>query len=285
MPLDKATFQVALVGAGLARVTKDIDYLVRDSIRLHTTAVDEQTLQVGASKLGGLPDLPAGTAWPEWQGVPQSFIAQIRLDDAHPYDTQRLLPASGMLWFFYDAKQQTYGDQPSDKGGWSVLFSDNVQNKLSRATAPNALPASSRFHACSIRFASEITVSQQPELDISHFDWTQAEQQQYEKLLSTLYSQQEMAEPHNRMLGFADTIQDDMRSQCQLVSHGITDSSDPRAQDLLKTANDWLLLLQVDSDEQANMRWGDTGMLYYWITSQNLQAKHFDSTWLVLQSE
>jgi len=45
------------------------------------------------------------------------------------------------------------------------------------------------------------------------------------------------------------------------------------------------LLLQIDSDENAGMRWGDEGMLYYWMKRDDLQRQRFDTTWLVLQSE
>ncbi len=90
---------------------------------------------------------------------------------------------------------------------------------------------------------------------------------------------------HNRLLGNPDTIQDDMRIQCQLTSHGVTDGNDPRTAALSKGAMDWQLLLQVDSNEHAGMRWASSGMLYYWITSADLHARHFDATWVVLQSE
>ncbi len=282
--MDKAGLQAAFKTAGLSRVLKDIDLVAQASIRLYTTPVDESTLTVGASKLGGLPDLPAGVTWPVWQELPQSFIAQVRLDDAHAADTSKLLPASGMLWFFYDAQQKTYGAGPADAGGWSVLYSLNPSG-LKRTPAPAQLPATSRFHACSIRYASELTLSQQPKLEIPNCDWTDAEQKQYETLLSTFPTPADHAAIHHRMLGFPDLIQDDTRQQSQLASHGVTSMNDPRAADLLKVAKDWLLLLQVDSDEHAGMAWGDTGMLYYSIVQSDLQAQHFDHTWLVLQSE
>jgi uncharacterized protein YwqG len=76
-----------------------------------------------------------------------------------------------------------------------------------------------------------------------------------------------------------------MRLQCQLVSHGVTDETDPRATELSKGAMDWGLLLQIDSDEHAGMRWANNGMLYYWIQQADLAARRFDTTWLVLQSE
>jgi len=116
--MDKTKVQAAFVAAGLSQRVRDIDTLARPSIRLFTTPVEESSLQVGVSKLGGLPDLPAGTQWPEWNGLPQSFIAQIRLDDLHSYDVQGVLPRYGMLWFFYDAQQQTFGENPADAGGW-----------------------------------------------------------------------------------------------------------------------------------------------------------------------
>jgi len=189
-----------------------------------------------------------------------------------------------MLWFFYDAQQQTFGDNPTDKGCWCVLFREELTG-LQRTTPPAPLPTSSQFKACSIKFANEITLSQYPKLDVANFDWTDEEQKHYETLLSTFPNPEDHAAIHHRLLGNPDTLQDDMRLQCQLVSHGITDDSDPRAAEIAKGARDWLLLLQIDSDEHAGMRWGNAGMLYYWVKRDDLHAQHFDATWLVLQSE
>ncbi|GHO64978.1 hypothetical protein KSC_038700 [Ktedonobacter sp. SOSP1-52] len=98
--MDTREVQKLFVSAGLKRLTKDLDALVRPSIRLVVTPADEATFQPGVSKFGGLPDLPADVSWPTWQGLPQSFIAQFRLQDVHSYDAAGVLPAQGMLWFF-----------------------------------------------------------------------------------------------------------------------------------------------------------------------------------------
>ena len=283
--MDKTGVQTELVNVGLSQLTKSIDLLSQPSIRLYTTPATEAALRVGASRIGGVPDLPAGVNWPEWKGKPQSFIAQIRLDDVHQYDTNGLLPPHGMLWFFYDASQQTFGDSPTDSGGWRVLFMDGDLSKLQQTSAPAQLPTESRFRACSIKFASETTLTQQPELEIPHLNWSETEQKQYEALLSTFPTADDRAKVHHRLLGFPDTIQDDMRVQCQLVSNGVTNPDDPRAAAQTKGAMDWQLLLQIDSDEQAGMRWGNSGMLYYWLKRADLQARHFERAWLVLQSE
>jgi uncharacterized protein YwqG len=283
--MNKAGVQAAFMAAGLSRLVKDIDLLARPSIRLSTTPVEESSVPLGASKLGGCPDLPAGIAWPEWQGLPQSFIAQIRLNDVRQHDLEKVLPQSGILWFFYDAQQQTFGTDPADRGGWRVIFQDGDLAALQRTSAPAALPAASHFKACSISFASEITLSQQPRLEIASFDWTDEEQKKYETLLSTFPNPADHVAIHDRLLGNPDTIQDDMRLECQLVSSGVTDESDPRAAQLSNGMSEWQLLLQVDSDENAGMRWGDAGMIYYWIRKADLQGHRFDSTWLVLQSD
>jgi len=285
--MDAPEVATALVTANLSAQAPALLAIMRNSIRLKTQAVDEATLAVGASKLGGLPDLASGTAWPQWKGTPMAFIAQIKLADAHPYDTEGALPATGMLSFFYDATQQTFGGDPADRGGWAVL---SIQEgaALQRQTAPTALPAEARFHACAVTFSNEMTAPQEPATDAPNLTWSNDDQTKYEAFLEQLTSSADRAQPHNRLLGHPDTIQDDMRGQCALVTNGInveTDANDPRAADLMKGALNWRLLLQVDSDASAGMQWASSGMVYYWIEADALKAGHFDNTWVILQSE
>ena len=282
--MNEADLQAALIAAGLSHLGKEIDRLARPSIRLSATKADESHMNIGVSKLGGVPDLPPARAWPEVKGLPQSFIAQIRLDDIRCYDTEKVLPQSGMLWFFYDASRQTFGADPTDRGGWQVLYLNSDLSQLQRTSAPVNLPSTSQFPACFLGFASELTLTWQPPLEIPHLAWTDKAQRQYETVLSTLSSQDDRA-PHHRLLGFPDTIQDDMRLQCQLASHGVTDINDPKTATVSKGAMDWQLLLQVDTDETIGMRWGNAGMIYYWITSADVRTHQFDASWLVLQSE
>jgi len=282
--MDKAGVRAAFVAAGLSRLLKDIDYISKDSIRLFSTPAGEYDISIGESRIGGVPDVPPGFTWPDWKGVPQSFIAQLYLEEVHPYDIHGALPSRGMLWFFYDANQETYGADPADLGGWRVIFSDDYAG-LQRTAGPVNLPAESQFKACSVSFASEITLSQQPQFEIADFDWTDEEIQKYETLLATFPDPDDHTAVHNQLLGNPQTIQDDMRLECQLASHGVTDMNDPRVAELSKGAKEWQLLLQIDTDERIGMRWGDAGMIYFWIIGFDLKAHSFDRTWLVSQSE
>lgn len=274
----------ALSAAGLARVAPELAALAQPSIRLAAQPVDDDTLAPGASKLGGLPDLPIGAAWPYWKGAPLAFLAQIRLQDAQPYDEAHALPASGLLSFFYDARQQTYGDNPADKGSWQVIYSPGDQEQLQRTSAPPGLPPVSHFTPCTVTFASELTLPQQPELETPNWSWQGDEQTHYESFLSTFPTPQAHGAMHSRLLGYPDTIQDDMRAECQLAANGLT-GADPRAAEVAQGANAWRLLFQVDSEPSAGMRWGSAGMLYFWIERDALAAKRFDTVWMVLQSD
>ena len=91
--MDKDDVKAAFVAAGLSRVLKDLDYLTKPSIRLYTTPAGENDISIGQSRIGGVPDVQPGFAWPDWKGVPQSFVAQISLDEIHPYDTNGALPS------------------------------------------------------------------------------------------------------------------------------------------------------------------------------------------------
>ena len=68
-----------LAKAGLGRLGHDVEGLISDSIRLRTRSAALDSLPIGASRIGGLPDLPPGVAWPEGKGKAFSFLAQVNL--------------------------------------------------------------------------------------------------------------------------------------------------------------------------------------------------------------
>jgi uncharacterized protein YwqG len=79
-----------------------------------------------------------------------------------------------------------------------------------------------------------------------------------------------------------------MQLEAQLVSNGLycgdpSGYNDPKAKELEAGADDWLLLLQLDSDDHADLMWGDVGMLYYWIRTDDLINRRFRRSWMTLQ--
>jgi uncharacterized protein YwqG len=95
--------------------------------------------------------------------------------------------------------------------------------------------------------------------------------------------------PAHHLRGYPSPAQgNEMDLECQLVSHGLYCGNlswrqDPRAKKLEAGRSDWTLLLQLDSDDEAGMMWGDSGMLYFWIKRDDLQKARFENCWMILQ--
>lgn len=102
----------------LDRYAKKILSLVRPHLRFDLRKGKAADDKLGASRLGGEPDLPEGTAWPIGPGfdgpAPMDFLVQIDLDSVARRDVDQLLPTSGVLAFFvaqsYEGCAVIHGD-------------------------------------------------------------------------------------------------------------------------------------------------------------------------------
>jgi hypothetical protein len=93
---------------------------------------DERVLAgmlIGASRVGGVPDLPPGVAWPTYDGKPVTFVAQIDLSEL-PREVGALLPAEGWLYAFYDIDASV----PAETG--QVIYYRGERASLRRADWP-----------------------------------------------------------------------------------------------------------------------------------------------------
>lgn len=288
--------------SGLSRIADDLIDQLMYSIRIRTLPVREDDLQIGISRIGGSPDLPSDVVWPERQGVPLSFIAQLRLPDVVPYDVEGALPTSGLLYFFFEAEQLGFMFDPSDRDKWRVLYHSADDGQLHRVAAPSRLAPSGRFTPCALQFSIEITL---PPFESQFFEklgltWntlyapgqareeTSREGERYFELMRQLGELYGGDSVIHRILGHPDPIQGDMQQECQLASHGAfrrvaAGREDPQAASLARGVANWRLLLQIDSDESARMMWGDVGRIYYWIEREALASRNFANAWLVLQ--
>ncbi len=272
--------------AGLGRVSGDLEKLMMASIRLKATPATEVDLKPGSSRLGGTPDLPEGTAWPQCNGIPMALLAQLRLQDLTPYDINGRLPKSGILYFFYEAREQAWGFDPKHRGHWAVIYHDGDLDKLRPTEPPAGLPKECRFRPCKLTFHNEITLPSWDSRGVERLKLSEEEGDTFVDLLDATRSGEG---PSHRMFGHADQVQGEMMLECQLASHGIyvgnsEGYSDPRLATLEKGADDWQLLLQIDSDEEnLGTMWGDCGRVYFWIRRQDLQKRDFSNVWVVLQ--
>jgi len=282
-------FETLCRKAGLGARAADLLKAARPGVVLIPEPVDLDGLPLGASRIGGTPDLPDGAKWPEWRDGPLSFIAQLNLEDLSRYPACGVLPDSGHLLFFYHAEQKTWGFDPGDQGSWQVLHAPPGP-PLKRVDPPRTLPDEGRFSACAISHRERLTLppGESPVFDALGFDEDQCEA--YFELLESLAENEELPGElgSSLLLGHPDQIQGDMQTECALVSGGVSTGdaagwSDPRREVLEEEAPGWRLLLQVASEEAASMMWGDLGCLYYWIHERDLKARQFDRAWMILQ--
>lgn len=269
--------------AGLHRVEQTIEGLVLDSIRISTEPSSGEPL--GVSKLGGTPDLPVGEEWPAHQGSPLAFIGQFRMDETTRYDTEKLLPRAGMMWFFYDAKEQPWGDS-AERGGWRAIYRDVDAAALRRAEPPEALPEECRFVPCRARFSPESTLPAYESYGIQALGLDGDEVEAYTELVGGLGGDDT---GRHRLLGHPDVIQNEMETQCEQASRApyysyFEEGRRPaKLAELAERGRQWRLLLQIDSDDAVGTQWGDIGRIYYWARADSVRELNLDDVWLVLQ--
>ncbi len=274
---------IELVGElGPERVREQLKALVRPAVAFDTVRI-EGAPQIGASRLGGLPDLPDGAEWPRWKKGPLSFIAQIRLSEVAPHDSERLLPDSGMLYFFYDASAQPWGFEPPDAEASRAVFVGDEARARCTAAMPADLDArTGAFSPCSVTWK---TIGTLPSLESMHLlgplELSADEEEVYLDLREAVGVCSEAEQ--SWMLGYADNIQGDMYVEAERYCPDPGNQADPRSRALSAGASEWQLLLQVMSDPNANMMWGDAGMIYFWVLRSDLAARDFTRTWSILQ--
>ena len=251
------------------------------------------------TRFGGKPDVPPDFVWPYFEGEgkngtvahrPLAFLAQFNCKDMLKYDTEHLLPDSGMLSFFYETNSQRWGFDPKDKGCARVFWFEDT-SVLSPAEFPEDMEDGSKFPMLKIKMSKE--ASYPSEADFSGIYPSESELDDFEdafeeatgKWVDDMYG-------GSQLLGWPDVIQDSMFVECDLVTQGyyLGAGWENVPENVLKTAEEtaydrWRLLLQLDTVECDDfcLMFGDCGHIYFYITKEDLNAKRFDRVWLLSQ--
>lgn len=272
--------ETSITRHGLDRVREALLSSARNGLRLRAHAVSPPAI---GSRLGGWPALSAGIPWPSRDGRPLAFLAQIRCEDVARFALDPGLPASGLLSFFYDVEAMPWGFDPADRGSAVVLHqASSPAPEIQRHEGIEPLPA------VGVNFVTVLTLPPSWSFDMKALGLTGDEEKRYFELVDELDRPGDAGGQLHQLLGHPAQVQGDMQLECQLVTHGLycgdaTGYSSPRAASLTPGAADWRLLLQLDSDEDRGMMWGDMGMVYFWIRDADLRQGRFQDTWTLLQ--
>jgi uncharacterized protein YwqG len=265
--------------SGLTHIADDITSLLRSTISIKMLPVGEAELPLGISKIGGLPDLPPEIDWPEWDNQPLPLIAQIRLADIVPYDRFGELPHTGMLYFFFN--EETLDTYPPALGSWHVLHYDGDIAHLRRMLASS--DEQLIYPSCAMTFSPTLTLPPLESLYLERLGLSydayrhdapfeqRREVDAYVRLTEQLETFYESVPPYHQFLGYPCQIQGDLLLECQRDTHSKGDPAD------------WRLLLQVGSDDNVHMMWGDVGMLYFYIPQEALTMRDFSQVHLIMQ--
>ena len=247
---------------------------------VHVVKTDAPSL----SHFGGSPSLPPGRRWPERDGRRLGFLARLSLPEIHRAQPVDWLPRTGALLFFYDMEQQPWGFDPRDRGSSAVLLVPDLPVPVLRSgEGPDG--ASSPLPHRNVAFRRIAVLPSWERDSVRALALSDQESDLFHELAERVFR----GEPKHQVSGLPAPVQgDDMELECQLVSNGLycgdsTGYADARAGTLKPGAADWRLLLQIDSDDEMGVMWGDGGTIYYWVQEHAARDETFDNTWLVLQ--
>ena len=274
------------------------------------------------SKIGGHPTAPeqfewpycyveemvGGYSWKDNQLVPGeivtvkktlTFLMQVNLKDLASLDEEGMLPERGILLFFYETDTQPWGPELGE--GFSVIYVED-ESKAEECAFPDDLSEENRLPEYRLQFSKDKSFMSfyelaAPERDIPEEagSWNEFEDScydDYDEVITALTGKSiERLEGNiTKMLGFADVVQNPMQEQCEREyqeKYPEETKKEKSAEEYKGAEQDWVLLLQLGTieDEESNncLMWGDGGYLYFWIRRDDLAARRFDRTVMVLQ--
>lgn len=271
-----------------------LDYLkktVRQGIRL-SKQQPEDYAGAGNSRIGGDPDLPADMEWPlDQDGMPMTFLAQLRLSEIAVHDESSLLPKDGLLVFFVGI------DEPAYHIEHRILYlAEDQLQAANHRQSPENTSLEDEFTGYQITARASIEPPNYGYTDSEQLEDDEHDYDQYEELTFDLteYSSSDLAV----MFGYPSTQHGDCEYEAALAlltgekyNYSMSDAlsrikkhlnGDQAAAE--QEVGDTLLLLALDSDRDVGFCWWDAGELQFYIRKEDLIAGNFTRTYCSLYS-
>jgi uncharacterized protein YwqG len=209
------------------------------------------------------------------------FVGQVRLTDL-PSPTAEPVPPDGLLSFFtrWDEGRVFYYPagtelaraaapnppvEPPPVGFWKGLRATLWRNPDPRQT----------YRACALSFADGVSPVDGSSSALEELNLKEEDSEAYIELCENAWD----GGVKHQLFGHPSPIQNEMELECDFLRRGETMRWDLPPGRFAAAARDWVLLLQVDSDDGKDgpgWMWGDAGMVYFWIHRDDLAARAFD---------
>jgi uncharacterized protein YwqG len=224
---------------------------------------------------------------------PLSFVAQIDFAELHAVHALDSFPPAGRLLLFCDPFDWPWGER-EDQARARAVFTDQPAEHLQRRHAPlefegpearEVMPRGFVFKPRALRPTAWLLP---PPLRSRQLHRLSAEESRawkhngpafvaYCRFWGNLFAQHpnvfgEQGEMIHQVGGTAFSIQKPIEAEAAKFDG-----------DAPTMANNWQLILQISSDFDVGMEWGDMGRLYLSARKQDLIARRFDQCWMVMQ--
>jgi uncharacterized protein YwqG len=254
-----------------------IHKIARHAILLRTEKSPETKIPIGATKIGGCPDLPASTGWPTYRdGRPLAFLAQINMAEIVKLGTPiKGLPPDGLLSVFSVWGWVEHGDldphTPSDgteaaqeEHGWTVVLQTPPRAKLQRFRKPRGVNS---FKAASVKPTPILSLpNHRAEPALAELDWTEDEFERFDRMQSD-YRSLQMSHWFQNSETFA--------SHHLLGGYALFQQQFP--EEVLEKG--LAMFLQIGTDPNSGMHWSDGGELTFYADARALAKGRFERTW------
>ncbi len=246
--------------------------LLRPGLRLEKVTGAEPVV----GRLGGLPELPENEEWPVWEGRgPLSFVASLDCAALPSAALDIVLPTDGTLAFFY------FDGRIDD--GWAVVEPGDLDGRAEARVLyiPAGVRVAERAAPEGLRPYPGVRLTARVETTAPYL-WHPLVYREFapmpddhplwdEEFSEALWDHSAATE--HRVGGHAAPVQDEVESEVARGALGGPPWDDPR---IKEEALRWVLLAQFDSDGDADMMWGDCGILYWLIRPEDLAERRFD---------
>jgi hypothetical protein len=243
---------------------------------------------------------------------PLSFIAQVDFAEVHAAQALDGFPSSGRLLFFCDPFDWPWGKR-EDQARMRIVFTESPAERLERRRPPQEfdepearllMPRGYVFRPRGLRPAAWLLPPPSRSPQLLDLEAENAEAWTYEGHASSAYGRfwrdlfarhPETFGPNGDMIhqvgGTAFSIQEPVEAECvKFVEHAPKRKGRRRDPEMyrpsteqLARAGEWQLVLQIDSDIEVGMEWGDVGRLYLCARAHDLAVGRFDRCWMVMQ--
>jgi len=227
------------------------------------------------ARLGGRPVIPAGFEWPVWEGSgPLSFIGEVDLDALAGADLDpgiELPPRGRLLAFYFDG---SYNNFDSVVGTWAreTLAGARLIHVTEPRTSGHPAAAPEGVDEYGEQSFSGRQIVTHPgwehhllRAEFGAEDWDfqtwRAHPIQGKAFNEALFALDEGDSPRHQIGGWADPAQGPV--ELEAAQAAIAEDIPFGSPTQIAEATAWHLLLQVDSDDDSQMMWGDVGSLYW----------------------